>query len=343
MRRILPWLILACLAPALALPPPAEAGPTRILKAASLAPKRVGWVRQVDEILIPSVTRCTQGEVGLKIYYGGIMGDDQDFLDKMRNGVLQAAGLSSIGTFHMCRAFGVMSLPFLFSDYGEVDFIRRKMFDEFSRRCEASGFRLFLWVDQDFDRFFSRKGPLVHLEDFRSTRFAGLYESLDSVLYAALSAPFTPMDVPGGLEALRQGSCDATLAPALFVLGSGLQGIARTMNPLPIRYAPATLVLSNAAWDSLSPRHRECLLAERESIQQAFCRASRQDTEQCLASLRQYGVNQEPMDPQAELALKVALKRSWNDLSGDVFPPELLARILSLLEEFRGSREKNAP
>ncbi|MFH1887430.1 MAG: hypothetical protein ABIM40_12120, partial [Pseudomonadota bacterium] len=182
------------------------------------------------------------------------------------------------------------------------------------------------------------RGPLISLEDFRTSRFAAWYGSLDRVLYEALEVQHTPLNVPGTVEAFRDGTCDATLGPALFILGSGLQGITKYVSPVPVRYSPASQVLTNAAWDSLALEHRECLLAEREAIQQAFCLASRRDTEDCLSALRSYGVSQEPMDPETELALRVRLKRSWDDLAGDVYPRELLDRILAHLENFRARK-----
>ena len=121
----------------------------------TLAPKNVGWAIYVDQILVPEIKKASEGEVILKTYWGGIMGDDIHVLEKVEQGVLQGAGLSGGGTFLACEELSVLSLPFLFQSYEEVDYIRDKMIDTFDVYMGKNNFALIAWIDQDFDQVYS--------------------------------------------------------------------------------------------------------------------------------------------------------------------------------------------
>ena len=65
-----------------------------IIKVATLAPEGTAW----HDILIDLGQRwkkATDGEVQVRIYPGGILGDDRDMVRKMRIGQIQAAALST--------------------------------------------------------------------------------------------------------------------------------------------------------------------------------------------------------------------------------------------------------
>src|SRR5574341_651314 len=68
----------------------------------------------------------THGKVSIKVYPGGSMGDEPEIVQKMRLGQLQAAGLTVLGLSKIVPETHVLSLPFLFRDYREVDYVLEK-------------------------------------------------------------------------------------------------------------------------------------------------------------------------------------------------------------------------
>ena len=80
--RIIP-LILVCLL----IVSTARAGePKYYWKTATLAPNKIGWSRLMKEVIFPEVEKATNGELKVKVYWGGIMGDESDYIEKMRDG-----------------------------------------------------------------------------------------------------------------------------------------------------------------------------------------------------------------------------------------------------------------
>ncbi|MBW1989810.1 MAG: TRAP transporter substrate-binding protein DctP, partial [Deltaproteobacteria bacterium] len=89
-------------------------GKTYVFKMATLAPKGVGWARQFENIMMPKVEEMAKGHLKFKAYWGGIMGDDEDMVKKMRVGQLDCAGISCQGANMICPEMNALQLPFLF-------------------------------------------------------------------------------------------------------------------------------------------------------------------------------------------------------------------------------------
>ena len=89
------------------LPPDLQAKPTHVFKIASLAPEGSVWVDSFKEFAT-EVTEKTNGEIGFRIYPGGIMGDDKAMYRKLRVGQLHGGGFTMTGISEMVDDFRVM-------------------------------------------------------------------------------------------------------------------------------------------------------------------------------------------------------------------------------------------
>src|SRR5688572_7583224 len=89
--------VIALLAAALLLPttPPAAAAPKQI-KLGTIVPAGSVWDKELRN-LAADVQKRTEGRVAMRIYPGGVAGDDPDIVRKMRLGQLQAATLTVDG------------------------------------------------------------------------------------------------------------------------------------------------------------------------------------------------------------------------------------------------------
>jgi TRAP-type C4-dicarboxylate transport system substrate-binding protein len=72
-----------------------QAAPQHLFKIASLAPAGSIWIDQFNNFA-KEVEEKTNGEVGFRVYPGGVMGDDQSMYRKMRVGQLNGGGFTMI-------------------------------------------------------------------------------------------------------------------------------------------------------------------------------------------------------------------------------------------------------
>jgi TRAP-type C4-dicarboxylate transport system substrate-binding protein len=101
--------------------------PKYLFKIATLAPDGSVWVKHFENFT-REVTEKSNGEIGFKIYMGGIMGDDRAMYRKMRIGQLQGGGFTMTGISEVVPDFRVMGIPFFFKSYDEVDRVTKSLF-----------------------------------------------------------------------------------------------------------------------------------------------------------------------------------------------------------------------
>ena len=109
-----------------------EAKPKHLLKIASLAPKGSTWEKSFQKTK-RDILKATNGEVMLKIYPGGVMGDESAMVRKMRTGQLDGGAVTSVGMGDISTKILVLQLPLTFRNYKELDYVRGKMSPTFKK------------------------------------------------------------------------------------------------------------------------------------------------------------------------------------------------------------------
>jgi TRAP-type C4-dicarboxylate transport system substrate-binding protein len=114
------------------------ASPRYIFKVASLAPEGSVWAKRFRDFT-DEVVEKSNGEIGFKIYAGGVMGDDRSMYRKMRVGQLNGGGFTMTGIGEVVPDFRVLGIPFLFNSYDEVDRVKEKLMPRFEKEFDDKG------------------------------------------------------------------------------------------------------------------------------------------------------------------------------------------------------------
>jgi TRAP-type C4-dicarboxylate transport system substrate-binding protein len=108
--------------PVLAVSDARAAGPT-VIKMATLAPEGSSWYKVLQK-MGEGWKRATNGAVTLRIYPGGVSGDEDAVIRKMRVGQLQAAAVTGIGLSYLDRSFYALHIPMMYASDEEFDYVR---------------------------------------------------------------------------------------------------------------------------------------------------------------------------------------------------------------------------
>jgi len=310
---------------------------TYCFKLASLAPKSIGWAKHIREIIHPALKKATQGNVELNWFWGGVMGNDKDYIQKMKIGQLHGAAFSGQGVVLVCPEMAVLELPFLFNNYDEVDYIRNKMISTFDRYVEKRGYKLIVWADQDFDQIYSVKYQMNNLDDFKKARFLTWYGPMEHTLLTALGSSPVPVNVTEVSPSILQGVGDALIAPAIWVIGSQLYSKFKYVNPVQIRYSPTAVFVTMEAWNSIPKSYQNNIMAMRNKEAVTFLRETRADSKKSFDAMVKYGLKVTEMNPEERNRLRQESMKIWKDLAGKDFPKELLDELLLHLKNYRSS------
>ena len=95
-------------------------------KIATAAPDGTMWMQEM-RAAAEQIEKRTAKRVEFRFYPGGVMGSDKSVLRKIRIGQLHGGLITGGGLASVYTDANLYSLPFLFRNYKEVDFIRGKM------------------------------------------------------------------------------------------------------------------------------------------------------------------------------------------------------------------------
>ncbi|MCX6555485.1 MAG: TRAP transporter substrate-binding protein DctP, partial [Candidatus Aminicenantes bacterium] len=112
----------------------------QIIKIGSIAPDRSPWNEALKEIG-REWEKITNGQVVLKIYPGGIAGDEDDMIRKMKFGTLGGAVLTNIGITDINADALVLSAPFLFNSEKELSFVMDRLVPIFEKQNKEKGYQ----------------------------------------------------------------------------------------------------------------------------------------------------------------------------------------------------------
>jgi TRAP-type C4-dicarboxylate transport system substrate-binding protein len=320
---------------------PAHAQPRQLAthrwKFATLAPDGVGWARHIKGVVLPAVKDVMQGDMAIQVYWGGVMGDEPEYIQKMRINQLQGAGFTGSGAALVCPEITILELPFLFNNYKEVDFIKSRMSATFDGLFRERGFFMLALVDQDFDQIYGLHKPIAKAEDFQGVRFVEWYGVLEAEMLKMLGARPITVGVPEISSATRQGVVDAAIGPGLWVVGAQLYTVIKYINPIKIRYSPSVIAVTTGAWDALPDQYQQAYFDIREKVMDEYSRLLRDDNERGLEAMYSYGLTKVETSPRDLEILKAKTRPLWDNMVDKLYPRELLEEMLGYLDEHRGT------
>ncbi|MDY6855645.1 MAG: TRAP transporter substrate-binding protein DctP [Thermodesulfobacteriota bacterium] len=313
------------------------------IKMASLAPDGLGWAVFIKDNVGKAIKEETGGDVILDLYLGGVMGDDEDYIMKMRIDQLQGAGFSTSGAIMACPEISVFALPFIVNDFDEVDYIRSRMKDRLIRIFEEKGFRMWFLADQAFDIVFSTKREVRTPEDFAKSRFVTWVGSAEHETLKALGNSPIPMNVPEIPSSVRSGILDALLAPPIWYVGTQLYTVTKYVTPTNLRYSPGAILITKKTWDKIPQEYHEKINEIVERNYHLFNEYGHYSNRKCLKAMVKYGLKEVKLTPDEIDLLKKKTRPVWDKLAGKLYPRDMLDEVLDHLRQYRSQKVSKLP
>jgi TRAP-type C4-dicarboxylate transport system substrate-binding protein len=188
----------------------------RTLRVATIAPRNSSWGKVYDAWQ-KAIAKRTDGKLELDIYFGGVQGNEDAMVSKIRTGQLDGATITATGLGLIAKSVLVLQIPGVLTTWEQLDKVRDEIQPELDAGIRANGFNVVGWGDVGLVRQFS-KGFEIHLpNDVKGKRPAvWRNEPTGPALYAAIGNVVpVPVDAMEMLPALRAGSVNLIAAPAL--------------------------------------------------------------------------------------------------------------------------------
>jgi len=305
------------------------------LKIATLSPEGSDWMK-VLRLSAKEIEEKTSGNVKLKIYPGGVMGDDKAVMRKMRIGQLQGAVLTSGGLVNSYKDIGIYGLPMLFRSQSEVDLTRAQIDEVLMEGLEAKGFMGFGLAGVGFAYPMSQVAA-TNVSEVRKMKIWTPDNDLGA-LTAFEAFNISPIPLPYGdvLMGLQTGLINGIAAPPVGTLLLQWHTQVSYALDLPLLYVYGSFVISNKAFKKLSTEDRQTVSNVLNAAVNQVDRAAKQDDQKAKKALSGQGISwlAPVSDDFAEWDRLASTARKA--LVEDGYVSELLyERVVSILEKIR--------
>jgi TRAP-type transport system periplasmic protein len=306
-----------------------------MIKFATVAPEGSSWMNRMRE-LDRTIREKTEGQVGFRIYAGGVAGDELDVLRKIRIGQIHGAAFSGVGFGQILSMVRVLDLPFLFRDDQEVDLVHREMEDFFSRQFLDRGFELAAWAEVGNVYLFSRS-PIRRVSDLERLKiWVWSGDPIARETFSAMKTTPIPLAVTDVTTALNTGMIDTVYAPPLGAMALQWDLYVKNMTSLPLAHSTGAILIAKSFTEKMPPHLLNLLKEESRRAMSELTTQLRRQTRESIELLEERGIQVVAIPDDADLKDFYRVHdQVARALEGKVYPKEVLERVYTILETAR--------
>jgi len=312
----------------------AWAADTTVIKLATLAPEGSTWHKGLVK-MGEQWKEATNGEVQLKIYAGGVTGNETVMLRKMRIGQLHAAAITNLGLLEIDPSSQALNTPMLIMNYDELDHVMETMRPVFEKRIEDKDYVVLAWSDAGWARLFS-KTPLTDPTDAGKLKIFS-WEGDPGAVEMFKSAGFNPVVVAATdiLPSLQSGLIDSFPTTPLGALAFQWFGLAPNMLDVPWAPLVGATVITKQAWETIPEQHRGKLREISRTTGAELKATIRKQDDKAIEVMKKYGLKVNTPTPAQRAEWEKLAAASHPIMRDKVAGPEAFDQVKSLVEEYR--------
>ncbi len=322
-----PALICALALGLLALP----AGARTTIKMASLVPESSVWGKILKD-MGAEWQEATGGEVVLRLYGGGVAGNESDVVRKMRIGQLHAAALSVGGLTDIDEGFEIFEIPMFFESYEELFHVLDKTRPALAKRLAAKGYVMLNWGQGGWVHIFSKQ-PVAAVGDLKKLKMFSVADN-EAMLQLWRQNGFQPVSlaVTDMLTGLQTGMIEALPTTPLAALS--LQWFRQTPYMQDLGLAPlvGATVITKRAWNKLSAQDQAKLKKAALATEKRLKAEIPDQDKRAVEAMKKRGMSVTPVTAEQE--------KEWRQTAEDFIALKLESiEVKDLLELARRERD----
>ncbi len=222
----------------------------KTIKIATLSPEGTFWMKQM-RAGAKEIRDKTEGRVKFKFYPGGVMGNDENVLRKIRIGQLHGGAITTntLSQHSVCAT--LYGLPFLFSSLDDAADIRKTTDTMLSDQIEKDGFVNFGFAQGGFTYLMSKR-VINNFDDLRKQK-SWVPENSDVGLAVYRYIDVTPTSLPLSdvLTGLQTGLINNVITSPIGALALQWHSHVNYVVDLPLNYLTAVMIVDKKVFTKL--------------------------------------------------------------------------------------------
>jgi TRAP-type C4-dicarboxylate transport system substrate-binding protein len=311
------------------------------LKIATLSPEGTGWMIELRQAA-KAIRERTNDQVKLKIYPGGVMGDDKAVLRKLRVGQLHGAAMTSGGVMQPYPDIALYNLPLVFRDSAEVDYVRARLDKKLMAGLREQKFVGFGLAEVGF-AYPMMKDPVTSVASFQDRR-VWAPDNDPGALKAYSSFNITPIPLPIAdvLTGLQTGLIDSIGSPPIGAIALQWHTQVDYALELPLMYVYGLFAITERAFNRMSETEQSIVTEELSAAVARVDAASRKDNDAANQALIDQGLQWlQPSDAERAEWYGIADGANQRLKANEYVSAAMFDELMALLQEYRSAQNVN--
>jgi TRAP-type C4-dicarboxylate transport system substrate-binding protein len=331
--RLLNSLSIA-LALSLATALPATAATT--IKIATVAPDGTAWMKEI-RATGDAIKKETDGRVELKLYPGGVMGDNATVLRKIKIGQLQGSAFTGGEASVITKDAEIYTVPFLFRSQEEADKVRAKVDPLLKDAVRKSGFELLGLSGGGFAYLMSTK-DIKTRDDLKNAKvWVPQGDEIAELTFKTAGVTPVPLPLSDVYTSLQTGLIDTAANTDAGAIAFQWHTKIKHVVDMPVIYVVGEVLIDYKAYDSLTPADQKVVSDEFAAGFSRLEKINRADNTSAREALKSQGITFYSPDAAEQKRWEGVGAETYKLLTAQhAFSPDLQKALDAALAEARG-------
>ncbi|MFA7474656.1 MAG: TRAP transporter substrate-binding protein [Castellaniella sp.] len=229
----------------------------------------------------------SHGEIDIKPYYSGALGNDVQVTSALQGGTIEFTVPQTTTLTGMVKAYEILDFPFLFKNSEQAE----KVLDgpvgqKLLETLPEHGLVGLAYWENGFFNATNSKHPIAKAEDFEGLKFRSIQAKITQETIKALGANPVPLAVPELYTALETRTIDGQGTPNAVIAALKLYEVQKYLSITRHSYGAFIPLVSKVFWDKLTPEQQKILkdsAVEARTYQRQVARAQAQSAKETMA------------------------------------------------------------
>ncbi|MBI5544517.1 MAG: TRAP transporter substrate-binding protein DctP [Deltaproteobacteria bacterium] len=319
-------------------PAPASAQ-TVTVKLGTMAPDGSAWhslIKQLGE----EWGKASGGKVKLKVYAGGVAGNEGDMVRKLRIGQLNAAAISVVGLHDIETSNQCIATPGLIEDQAEFDAVFERSIPSFEKRLLEKGFVVLNWGDTGTVHMFFNK-EIKGLADMKGVKmFTWAGDPTASKAWEAVG--FQPVVISSTdiLPSLQTGMIQAFATAPIMAFTARWYENAKWMVSGTWGHLPGATIVSKEVWEKIPAELRPQLLTISRDIGGKVNKEVLRMQAESIEQMKKNGLKVVDIPASEKAGWTQMAEKLWPVVRGGICTEAAFDEIKKIRDEYRAAKGK---
>ncbi|HKJ19405.1 MAG TPA: TRAP transporter substrate-binding protein DctP [Woeseiaceae bacterium] len=309
-----------------------------VLKIATVTPEGSQWMTDMRDSA-KEIKERTEGRVQIKYYGGGVMGNAQKVLSRIRIGSLQGGAFTPSELASQYKDLNLYGLPMVFDSEEEAAYARGHLDAKLKAGLEDAGWVNFGFAGGGFAILMSNT-PISTLDDLKGKKVwvpEGdniSRHSMEAMSLSPVSLPLTDV-----LTGLQTGLIDIVAMSPIGALVLQWHTKVKYITELPLVYTLGFMAVEKRAFNKIDEADQAIVREVMERTYRNFDEQNLVDNRGARDALINAGLESVPFDIEEYQRIRDVLMVSTAALGEQgLFSPDLFEEMLRYAEEYRDQR-----